>query len=238
MIKHEGPIRQALVFGHADGDGHLAAEQSRRNLVASGIDVADVIVDPGITRDASFWEQGFMELDFGESDLVVVVDIMLRRKDPRRSYEAIKARVQAEPNRRFLVIDHHAMTIDQPLPQNLALQFTRSVYECCYGPPSDLMLVAAICDKDEQPVRGRLTEVHRKRAAGIKRAVTDRAGLAGKPTLQLIRNGAWDVFERLADEPTEYHRTMYGHRIDRSPQSPLLKVAHAVRGLDWAATES
>lgn len=38
-----------LLFAHSDGDGHLAAEQSRRNLIDAGMDVR-LVVDPQTTR--------------------------------------------------------------------------------------------------------------------------------------------------------------------------------------------
>jgi len=105
----------------------------------------------------------------------------------------------------------------------------KSVYECCYGSPSELMLIASICDKDEEPVKQRLNDIHRQRALGIKRAVTDCEGLAGIPTLELVKNRCWNVFEDLAKEPAENHKTFYGWRINKSSQSPILQTAHATR---------
>ncbi len=221
--------RKAIVFAHADGDGHLAAVQTMENLDKEGIEIIDVVVDPTATGSYRFWEQHFGICELGDADLVVVVDIMFNARNPISSYHALAARVAAEPDRQFVVIDHHPVSQLPASPHNLDIRFVRSVYACCYGDPSELMLLAAICDHDEQPVKARLTDLHKKRAKGVKRAVTDYPGLAGKPTLKLIGDRAWAVFETLADEPAEFHRTMYGRRTKRDSQSPLLQVAHAVR---------
>ena len=220
--------KKAVLFAHADGDGHLTAEQSRRNLIEDGYDVQAVIVHPALTRNWRFWGQHFQDADFGDSDDVFVVDIMLGGKEWKDNCAALLKRVRAEPHRQFHVIDHHPVEIGERLPKNLELNFTESVYECCYGDPSELMLIASICDRDEEPVQKLLTQRHRHIAAGISRAVSDRNVLAGAPLLHLLRNECWGVFERLADEPADYHRTFYGNRTAKEPLSPLLQLAYAV----------
>lgn len=220
--------KTALLFAHADGDGHLAAEQSRRNLVEDGYDVQEVVVDPALTRNWRFWSQHFQEADLGNSEHIFVVDIMLAGKEWQDNCAALLKRVRAEPHRQFHVIDHHPVSIGERLPKNLEITFTKSVYECCYGGSSELMLIASICDRDEEPVQNMLTPRHRRLAAGIARAVSDRGVLAGAPLLHLLRNECWGVFEKLADEPADYHRTFYGNRTAKEPLSPFLQIAHAV----------
>ena len=222
-------MSKAIIFGHADGDGHLAATQSAENLRVENIDVLEIIVDPVKTRNYRFWEDCFQNCDFKGADIVVIVDVMFHPTNPRRSYDALTSRVSNAPDTKFVVIDHHPVhDIPEP-PNNLVLNFVNDVFNCCYGKPSELMLVAAICDRDESSVKSQLTDVHRKRAIGIKRAVSDRCGLAGGPTLRLIEDRAWSVFEQLADEPASFHRTFYGNRVAKKPVSPLLQLAHAVR---------
>lgn len=221
--------QRAMLFAHADGDGHLAAEQSRRNLLDAGVDVK-VVVDPEHTRNWRFWTHHFQHADFGDADTIYVVDIMLGSKDPYASYAALCERVRREPDRRFVVIDHHMVAGLEPAPRNLELKLVESVYECCVGRPGDLMVIASICDPDEEPVKARITDQHRVRARGIKRAVSERSVLTGEPILHMLAAGFWAVFEQLAAEPAEFHRTMYGNRIDKTPISPLLQMAYAVRG--------
>ena len=222
-------MSKAIIFGHADGDGHLAAIQSAENLRAENIDVLEIIVDPVKTRNYRFWEDYFQNCDFKGADIVVIVDVMFHPTDPGRSYEALTSRVLNAPATKFVVIDHHPLHDIPKPPKNLVLNFVNDVFNCCYGKPSELMLVAAICDKDESSIKSKITDVHRKRAIGVKRAVSDRCALAGGPTLRLIQDRAWSVFEQLADEPASFHRTFYGNRVANKPMSPLLQLAHAVR---------
>lgn len=231
-VMSEAKVKQSvLIFGHADGDGHLAAEQSRENLEKDGYQVLKVIADPAITRGCKFWETHFQTYDFGKADLIVVIDIMFDRQMPRRSYDALVNRCNQESGRRFIVIDHHPTKGLPARPDNLEVVFSKNVYTCCYGPPSELMVIASICDNDEGPVQHLITDTHRKRALGIKRAVSDRLGMAGELSLKLLKARSWDIFEHLADEPSAYHRTMYGNRIDQTPISPILFLTHLARGL-------
>ncbi len=41
--------KRVLIIGHADGDGHLAAEQSRRNAIEAGTISCTLQVDSQIT---------------------------------------------------------------------------------------------------------------------------------------------------------------------------------------------
>ena len=222
-------MSNAIVFGHADGDGHLAAVQSAENLRAEKTDVLDIVVDPTKTLNYRFWETCFQTCDFNGADIVIVVDIMFHPTNPQRSYEALFNRVRMQQHTKFIVIDHHPVHNISKQPKNLTLDFVEDVFDCCYGEPTELMILAAICDKDETAVKSRITDLHRKRAIGIKRAVSDRRALAGRPTLKLIEDRAWGIFEQLADEPAAFHRTFYGNRVAKKPDSPLIQLAHAVR---------
>lgn len=216
--------KRALVIGHADGDGHIATEQSRRNLAAEGWTV-DTLVDPQRTRNWRLWSKHLQTLSFSKYGYVVFVDLMWPAKhdDAITAWGNVRWHAHANPDTAFLVIDHHELPSTAPAP-NVTFVRSPTVFDCCYGSPTEMMLVAAICDKDEEPVAGKLTAEHRRRAVGIKRAVTDRRGLAGHRVLSYLAEDRWDVFERLADEPADYHRTLYGNRVEREPSSPTLKA--------------
>jgi len=98
----------AVVFGHADGDGYLAAEVTRENLLTDGWVVIEVVVDPKKTANYNFWINHFQEWDFSYVDLVVVVDIAFDLKDPIRSCEALSCCAADVPDTKFVVIDHHS----------------------------------------------------------------------------------------------------------------------------------
>ena len=107
-----------LLFGHADADGHIAAEQSRRNLIAMGVSVAQVVVSPQLTRNHRFWLTNFGTYDFRSFGMVVAVDIAFDFREPYRSLAEVVGAAATHPNTQFVVIDHH------PLWQRTA---------CCYG---------------------------------------------------------------------------------------------------------
>lgn len=222
---------KAVVIGHSDGDGHLAVINSIENLTEDGFVITNTIVDPTITRNCKFWINQFPNLDFDNADLVVIVDIMFDRKNPELSINEIEKRAKQEPSRKFIIIDHHPLNIRKLKCKNVDIRIVDKVYDCCYGDPSDLMLVASICDKDELPVKSLITDIHRKRAYGISRAVTDKKGMAGKITLDLISNRVWNLFEALADEPKEYHKTFYGNRTQKITLSPILQAVHYSKGI-------
>ena len=215
----------AIVFGHADGDGHLAAEQSRTNLQANGINVSRVVVGPE-TRNYRFWEQTFSQWNFKGSQLVYVVDIAFSFRDPKRSLKTVVQVADDHPATQFVVIDHHPLKLPPRPRPNLKLVEVSSAYDCCVGTPSDdLMVVAAICDRDETSVRSRLTMLMKKRAIGVRRAAADTCGVAGPNLLMLLRDRRWDFFEALADEPADFHILARGRRRACSADSPMLEAA-------------
>lgn len=217
----------AIVFGHADADGHLAAEQSRTNIEAQGIRVDEVVVGPE-TRNYSFWERSFPSYDFTGFRLVVVVDIAFRFKDPDQSLKAVLEVADRHLETQFVVIDHHPIKQPATLRSNLTLINADTVYQCCVGTPSEeLMVVAAICDGDGKAVESRTKDIHVKLADGVRRAAADIGGVAGPKLLELLKRRQWDFFEHLADEPSDFHRRVRGRRTARSAASPLLKAAMA-----------
>lgn len=217
--------RRLLVVGHADGDGYLASEQSRRNALSCGATSCDIFIDPRITSGYRFWDRHLEEFDMGDADTVVFVDLMLNYKSPRDSFERICARATSDPDRHFIYIDHHPISDLPAAPGNLEIRFSEIVYQCCLGDPSELMLIASICDRDEAPVRDHIEDLHRLRAVGVSRAAADRRGLAGAPLQQLLREDRWDILDALGQEDREFHRIVRGARSSKSPSSPSLEAA-------------
>lgn len=217
----------AIIFGHADADGHLATEQTRTNLHAQGIRVTDLVVTSG-TRDHRFWERTFPFVDFCGIRLVVVVDIAFRFRNPEQSLESLLPVVDRNLSTHFVVVDHHPLSRPNHSRPNLTLAEVADVYNCCVGSPSDeLMVVAAICDRDTKAVRPLISAQFEKRAIGVRRAAADTHGLAGPKLLSLLRQRDWGFFEALAEEPAELHLTVRGRRRSSSPPSPLLQAGNA-----------
>ena len=216
-------LNSAIVFGHADADGHLAAEQTRDYLTDRGIAVTTVVSSK--THNYRFWDK-LPEFDLSDYDLVVFVDIAFRFRDPSASLTRLLNVADRQAHKQFVVIDHHPLVLPQNPRRNVLLLEVSDPYECCLGvPDSDLMQVAALCDGSPTTVAP--TPLLRRRALGVKRAAADIHGVAGDGLLELIRERRWDFFEALADEDHEMHRSARGIRRRSSQTSPLLEDARS-----------
>jgi hypothetical protein len=221
--------QKVLIFGHSDADGHIITQQSIENLEKEDFFVQKVVVNNKITKNYKFWEKSFAQYDFEKFDVILVVDIMFEPKNPIATFNVIKKCAENNTSKQFIIIDHHPIKNLPKTPENLKLTFTNSVYKCCYGKPSDLMIIASICDKDEKPVQAMVSEFYRNIAKGITRAATDHNGLAGNLLIHLIKKRAWLIFETLANEPPSFHKTFYGNRTAKAVESPILLFAHSIQ---------
>lgn len=221
-IANQTMTKRAIVFGHADGDGYLAAEVTRENLVEEGWVVDDVVVHPKKTKNYKFWKAHFSEWDFEHVQLVVAVDISFDPKEPKQSCEALAHHASEFPSTRFLVIDHHPLPAGNWMPKNVTLFEADSVYKCCYGDPNDLMVIASICDDDEEPVNALILPSHRILAEGIKRAAADKKGVAGEKLVSILRNKQWAWVFAVGTESGTSHKSLYGNRTTTSTPSPAL----------------
>ncbi len=211
----------ALVFGHSDADGYLAAEQTRRNLKKAKVGVSRVVVSRE-TANYHFWEESFSKMGFDEYRSVIAVDLAFSFKSPHESLQAVLTICRRYPATQFMIIDHHPLQTPRTPLANLSLISVKRVYDCCFGTPSDeFMAVASICDGGVIVSPPYLRARHLKRALGLKRAVAD-ANLCGEKLLGLLRQRRWSFFEALAEEPPEFHRAFRGRRTSTSFASPLL----------------
>ena len=214
-------LDSALLFAHADADGHLAAEQSRDWLTQQGISVETIVSSD--TRNYRFWEK-LSNYDLSAYGMVVVVDIAFKFRDPADSLARLLDVSDSRPQTQFIVIDHHPLLVPDEPRRNLQLIEVEDPYDCCLGDPNpELMQVAALCDGAPTAVTS--TELLRKRALGVKRAAADRNGVVGNRLLQLIRDRRWDFFEALSEEDREMHKSARGIRAASSKSSPLLDHA-------------
>lgn len=216
-------MSSAIVFGHADADGHIATEQSRLNLEGVGIAVKQLVVGPE-TWNYRFWEGSFAHQNFESVPLVVTVDIAFRFRDPSESLRKVIGKADENPNTHFVVVDHHTLGPTMRPRPNLTLVEVESVVDCCLGPPlDDLMVVAAICDGQDTNIIDNASSELKRRALGVRRAAADLTGVGGSCLLDLIKNRRWDIFEAIAEEPIELHRSIRGRRKKLGPSSPVLE---------------
>ena len=220
-IRVPSPPGSAIVFGHADADGHLAAVQSREWLTQRGVKVTTVV--SAETRNYQFWGR-LQKFDLTPYNLIVIVDIAFRFRDPTESLERLLIVADQNQHKQFIVIDHHPFVHPEEHRRNVLLIEVDDPYDCCLGEPDpELMRVAALCDG--APTIITPTPLLKRRALGVKRAAADVRGIAGETLLQLIRQRRWDFFEALADEDKDMHRSARGMRRRASKASPLLEYA-------------
>ena len=213
----------AIVFGHADADGHIAAEQTRTNLLADGVHVSAVVVSAE-TRNYRFWDRTFIHWDLSPYDMVVAVDIAFSFREPASSLDALLKVVDDHPTTEFVVIDHHPLSRPRHRRGNLSLIEVQDPHDCCLGQPSEeLMAIAALCDGGPTSVVA--NPEMRRRALGVRRGAADLGGVAGTTLLELLAGRRWDFFEALADENPELHRSVRGRRRIGNAPSPLLRSA-------------
>ena len=227
-IRLPSPLGSVILFGHADADGHLAAEQSRDWLVERGAKVTTVV--SAETRNFRFWEK-LPKFDLSGFTVVAFVDIAFRFRDPGDSLDRLLAVSDRQSQEHFIVIDHHPLVHPSSPRKNVQLVEVSDPYDCCFGSPNpELMQIAALCDGASTSVMP--TPLLRKRALGVRRAAADLYGVAGNRLLELIRSRRWDFFEALAEEDQEMHRSARGIRRSSNAVSPLLEYARSLSPLD------
>jgi hypothetical protein len=210
-----------IIFGHSDADGHLATEQSRSNALSAGLSVNKVVVSHD-TASYRFWERFFRHYDFSEFELVITIDLAFSFRTPEVSLNCLLSFVDSNPNKQFLVIDHHPLASPAVVRNNLHLISVDAAYNCCFGEAGEeLMRLAAICEGERLPGPGDVSQA--KRALGVKRASADVGGVSGNVLLALLASRDWGALEALADESSVLHRNIRGRRAANSLESRVLR---------------
>ena len=178
------------------------------------------------TSNYLFWGR-LHRFDLTEYDLIVIVDIAFRFRDPYESLSKLLNVSDQQPNKQFIAIDHHPFVRPQPPRSNVLFYDVTDPYDCCLGDPDpELMQVAAICDGG--PTKVIPTPRLSRRALGVKRAAADVHGVAGQTLLELIKQRQWSLFESIAEEDHRMHLTARGRRRRLSQDSPLLEYASSL----------
>lgn len=216
--------RNVVVISHADADGHLIAEQTRRNLDLLPFFNVQTIIDPVVTRDHKVW----MKLDnlpqIDSADVVFFVDLMFGPTSFAEESKALVSFVRDRPNKQFFLVDHHPVPLQRlGAAPNLRAVYRPDVFECAIGPRSGMMVVAALCEKQRHLVAPIAEQTHVTLARGMKRAAALGGPLPGEKLLNLLRADAWgQLLELGRDDPT-YHRLPRGRRPAGYPISNTLE---------------
>lgn len=215
-------MKRVLIISHADADGHVIAEQTRRNLsTIPGFDVS-VLVDSERTKNHRTWTRLDALPEIEPCEIVFFVDLMFAPLSFAEEVDALVAFAEARPDKMFVVLDHH------PLPlrllyraPNLRPVYRPDVVDCTFGPPSWMMVIAAMLEA--QPTRSRkMREPGDKALAkGIRRAAVPGSRLAGAKLLALMRCGWWEELRALGEEDASFHPMPRGRRPAGAPTSAL-----------------
>ena len=103
--------QRVVVIGHADADGYIIAEQTRRNLAQVKSFDVNVVVDPHRTKDHNTWLHldQFNEID--SADYVFFVDLMFAPNTYATEAQALTDFVQSKPQKKFFLVDHHPLPL-------------------------------------------------------------------------------------------------------------------------------
>jgi hypothetical protein len=204
---------QTLIIAHSDGDGHLIAEQVRRNIsLIDGFDV-QVVVDPERTKDHKSWTKLDAIKEVENADLVFFLDLMFAPATFDQEAKSLVDFTNDRPTKRFFLIDHHPLPLRRlERAKNLRVMYRPDVSECAIGPRSGMMIVAALCERQIAEVADMKKPVHEMLAIGVRRAAAPGGSLPGKKLLALLKADRWNSLLQLGEDDPEYHRLPRGRR--------------------------
>jgi hypothetical protein len=215
-------MKQVLIVSHADADGHVIAEQVRRNLSMVPTFEVSTVVDPERTRDHRIWMNLERISEIETSEIVFFVDLMFAPPSFIAEAEALVEFALERRTKEFFLLDHH------PLPMkrlsrawNLHSVYRPDVVDCTFGHASWLMVIAALLEK--QPTRIVANAEQELLAKGVKRAAAIGGPLAGDKLLALMRFERWSELSELGRDDAAYHRLPRGRRPANYPLSDLMQ---------------
>lgn len=224
-------VKPVLIVSHADADGHIIAEQTRRNLAMVPAFSVSTVVDPARTRDHRVWMRLGQIREIDVSEIVFFVDLMFAPDSFVAEANALSEFAMERPAKRFFVLDHHPLPLERlRRAPNLGAAYRADVVDCTFGRASWLMVIAALLEK--QPTRARAeSEDQKLLAEGIRRAAAIGGPLPGEKLLALIRFECWDELIELGRDDPSFHRLPRGFRPAKA------KVSNILRRLDRRAAD-
>lgn len=218
-------MRQSvLVVGHADADGHIIAEQVRRNLALIENFEVKTVVDPARTRDHKAWLHLDSLTEVEDADLVFFVDLMFAPASFAEESKGLVDFVNSHPDKKFFLFDHHPLPLRRlEAAKNLRVIYRPEVFECTIGPRSGMMVVAALCEKQYTQVADIRLPTHEILAEGIRRAAALGGELPGEKLLALLKADCWTSLVELGNDARENHKLPRGRRPADQKQSATLR---------------
>lgn len=224
-------MKRVLIVSHADGDGHVIAEQVRRNLSLVPTFEIATVVDPVRTKNHKTWTKLDAIPEIDAAELVFFVDLMFAPVSFDDEADALVSFALERPATSFFVLDHHPLPLARlSRAHNLRPVYRPDVFDCTFGEPSWLMEIAALLEKQETRVRAKDAD-QKLLVKGIQRAAAIGGPLPGEKLLALMRFGCWDQLTALGQDDREFHQLPRGFRRPDDPISDLMN------SLDKLATD-
>lgn len=217
--------QSVLVVGHADADGHLIAEQVRRNMDSVGVFDVHVVVDPDRTKDHKVWQKlEELEEDVRSANIVLFVDMMFGPDSFVGEAKALVEFVRSYSDKRFFLVDHHPVPYRRlSRAENLRALYRPEVCECAFGPQSGLMILASLCENQKSEVKDIVRPPHDTLALGLRRAAALGGSLPGAKLLALLRADCWEGLFALGAEEGRFHYLPRGRRPSGFSESQALQ---------------
>lgn len=222
-------MTQVLVVGHSDADGHVIAEQTRRNLASIPSFNVSVVVDPRRTYGHRSWTHLDQLTEVANAQLIVFVDLMFSPATFVGEAQALRRYVESWPDKIFYIVDHHPLPLSRLAAEpNLRATYRPDVFECTIGPKSGMMILAAIDEKQGETIAPFRHAYHDVLARGLKRSAAVGGTLPGPNLMALLEGDRWDLIHAIGLEPSPLHRLVRGRRMPNLPPSDALNTAERV----------
>ena len=216
-------MRNVLIVSHADADGHVIAEQARRNLSAVKSFNVSVVVDPARTRSHKAWLNLLAIPEIERCEIVCFVDLMFAPATFGAEADALVSFARARPEKRFYVLDHHPLPIRKlSAAPNVHAAYFDDVLDCTVGPASPMMTIAALCETQASRAKDAPHADDVLIAKGVKRAAAIGGTLSGEKLAALLRFDCWADLLALGKEDPKKHRLPRGFRSKDEPPSTTL----------------
>jgi hypothetical protein len=218
--------KRVLVVGHADADGHIIAEQVRRNLEAVRSFQVSTVVDPKRTSGHKAWLHLELLPEIEWADLVLFVDLMFATTSFAAEADALVSYAKRHEAKRFVVIDHHPLPLRRlSAATNVRAVYHEDVMDCTVGTSSPMMIIAALCESQETRAEDLKRPIDEDISSGMKRAAALNGPLSGPRLLALLRSDRWAQLAKLGQEDKAKHRLPRGLRPkDEQPTGMLLEL--------------
>lgn len=220
---------QVLIVAHADADGHVIAEQARRNLSRVSSFEVTTVVDPERTKNHKAWTRLDELTEVADKDIICFLDMMFAPNTFVEEASALVAFAKARSNVSIFVLDHHPLPLGRLAEaENIHAVYREDVLDCTIGPRTRMMIAAAL--NETQPTRASnfKDSLDDDIATGLHRAAALGGPLPGEKLCALLRANCWGGLAELGREDKSYHDLPRGRRRQGDDKSKTIRALNEV----------